>query len=374
MKAVFVLFDSLNRHVLGALRRHAHPHAEFRPAGAARRDLRPPLCRQPALHAGAARHADRPAELPAPQLGAARAVRQLLPRDPAERGVYSHLVTDHFHYFEDGGATYHNRYDSYEFIRGQEGDAWKAMVQPHWERLREMYHERQFSDRARATTARTTSSTASSSARRRTSPRSSASPRRWSSSTATATPTTGCCSSRPSIRTSPSTRPRASRAFRPAGTGRSATGRATAASTSCRRNARSCAPTTTRWWRCATSCSGELLDYFDAARPVEGHRAGRLHRPRLPARRARFLGEEPDEHVRGDRRTSRSSSIIRARRRGRRRGGGADPDDRSRADLPRHVRRARRRPRCKGISLLPVLEPGPSSCARARCSAISAAR
>ena len=54
-------------------------------------------------------------------------------------------MTDHFHYWEDGGATYHNRYDSYEFVRGQEGDLWKAMVQPPWERLREMYHARQFS-------------------------------------------------------------------------------------------------------------------------------------------------------------------------------------------------------------------------------------
>jgi arylsulfatase A-like enzyme len=64
-------------------------------------------------------------------------------------GVYSHLVTDHFHYFEDGGATYHTRYDSYDFIRGQEGDPWKAMVQPPWERLREMYHQRQFSQSVR---------------------------------------------------------------------------------------------------------------------------------------------------------------------------------------------------------------------------------
>ena len=66
-----------------------------------------------------------------------------------EAGIYSHLITDHFHYWEDGGATYHNRYDCYEFIRGQEGDPWKAMVQPHWERLREMYHERQFSEALR---------------------------------------------------------------------------------------------------------------------------------------------------------------------------------------------------------------------------------
>lgn len=43
-----------------------------------------------------------------------------------EKGIYSHLITDHQHYWEDGGATYHNRYSSYEFVRGQEGDLWKA--------------------------------------------------------------------------------------------------------------------------------------------------------------------------------------------------------------------------------------------------------
>ncbi|API91492.1 MULTISPECIES: sulfatase [unclassified Virgibacillus] len=41
-----------------------------------------------------------------------------------ESGVYCHLVTDHSHYFEDGGATYHNRYSTWEGFRGQEGDRW----------------------------------------------------------------------------------------------------------------------------------------------------------------------------------------------------------------------------------------------------------
>lgn len=43
-------------------------------------------------------------------------------------GVYTHLVTDHQHYWEDGGATFHGRYSSYEFFRGQEGDPWKGQV------------------------------------------------------------------------------------------------------------------------------------------------------------------------------------------------------------------------------------------------------
>nr|WP_249317124.1 sulfatase [Bacillus sp. FJAT-50079] len=44
-------------------------------------------------------------------------------------GVYSHLISDHFHYWEDGGSTYHNRYSSWEVVRGQEGDAWKGEVE-----------------------------------------------------------------------------------------------------------------------------------------------------------------------------------------------------------------------------------------------------
>lgn len=41
-------------------------------------------------------------------------------------GVYTHLISDHYHYWEDGGSTYHTRYNSWEISRGQEGDPWKA--------------------------------------------------------------------------------------------------------------------------------------------------------------------------------------------------------------------------------------------------------
>lgn len=41
-----------------------------------------------------------------------------------KNGIYTHLVTDHNHYWEDGGATYHSRYNTFEFFRGQEGDRW----------------------------------------------------------------------------------------------------------------------------------------------------------------------------------------------------------------------------------------------------------
>lgn len=52
------------------------------------------------------------------------------PQLRCKNGVYTHLVTDHVHYWEDGGLTYHTRYQSYELVRGQEGDQWKGQVEP----------------------------------------------------------------------------------------------------------------------------------------------------------------------------------------------------------------------------------------------------
>ncbi len=149
MKLVFVLFDSLNRHLLGPYggTRIDTPHFDrlaarsltfdqhyvgSMPCMPARRDMQ--TGRLSFLHRS---------------WGPLEPFDNAFPEALAQAGVYSHLVTDHAHYWEDGGATYHNRYDSYDFIRGQEGDAWKAMVEPHWERLRAMYDERQFSTERR---------------------------------------------------------------------------------------------------------------------------------------------------------------------------------------------------------------------------------
>ncbi|SFO90373.1 sulfatase [Salibacterium halotolerans] len=51
-----------------------------------------------------------------------------MPEILKSKGIYTHMVTDHKHYWRDGGSTYHPRYSSYELIRGQEGDRWKARV------------------------------------------------------------------------------------------------------------------------------------------------------------------------------------------------------------------------------------------------------
>lgn len=154
MRAVFVLFDSLNRHLLspyGGTRIDTpnfarlaaramtfdHHYVGSMPCIPARRDMQ--TGRLSFLHRS---------------WGPLEPYDNSFPEQLFEAGIYSHLVTDHNHYFEDGGATYHTRYDSFDFIRGQEGDGWKAMVQPPWERLRELYHERQFSTARRSNYAR----------------------------------------------------------------------------------------------------------------------------------------------------------------------------------------------------------------------------
>ncbi len=47
-----------------------------------------------------------------------------MPEILKKAGIYTHLISDHCHYWEDGGATYHGRYNSWQNVRGQEGDCW----------------------------------------------------------------------------------------------------------------------------------------------------------------------------------------------------------------------------------------------------------
>lgn len=51
-----------------------------------------------------------------------------MPEILKKSGIYTHLVSDHLHYWEDGGGNYHTRYNSWEIVRGQEGDHWKGHV------------------------------------------------------------------------------------------------------------------------------------------------------------------------------------------------------------------------------------------------------
>ena len=130
MKTVFLLFDSLNRSALGAYGGDAIATPNFDrlaalsmtfdrhytgslPCMPARRDL----------HTGRLNFMHR-------SWGPLEAFDNSFADCLRSKGVYSHLITDHVHYFEDGGAGFHTRFDSWEFIRGQEYDPWIAMVEP----------------------------------------------------------------------------------------------------------------------------------------------------------------------------------------------------------------------------------------------------
>lgn len=137
MRTIFCLFDSLNRTALGCYGGDAIPTPNFDrfaarsitytnhfvgslPCMPARRDL----------HTGRLNFMHR-------SWGPLEPFDNSYPEILREEGVYPHMVTDHLHYFEDGGSTYHSRFASYDYIRGQENDPWKAMVQPPLERMRE---------------------------------------------------------------------------------------------------------------------------------------------------------------------------------------------------------------------------------------------
>ncbi len=47
-----------------------------------------------------------------------------------EKNVYTHMITDHSHYFEIGGENYCQLFNTWDLIRGQEYDAWVSKVNP----------------------------------------------------------------------------------------------------------------------------------------------------------------------------------------------------------------------------------------------------
>lgn len=128
MRAVLVMFDSLNRRYLPqygaktidlpAFSRLAEHSVTFdscyggsMPCMPARREM----------HTGRVNFLHR-------SWGPLEPFDDSVPEILRRNGVYTHLVTDHQHYWEDGGATYHNRFSTFELFRGQQGDRWKGEV------------------------------------------------------------------------------------------------------------------------------------------------------------------------------------------------------------------------------------------------------
>ena len=144
MKTVFVLFDSLNRLALGAygnksiatpnFDRFAKKAVTFDnhyvgslPCMPARRDM----------HTGRLNFTHR-------NWGPLEPFDESFARILSKNSVYTHLISDHLHYFENGGWGYANAFDSWDFIRGQEYDALKVMVRPPIERLKEKFDPRHY--------------------------------------------------------------------------------------------------------------------------------------------------------------------------------------------------------------------------------------
>ncbi|WP_193106981.1 sulfatase [Brachybacterium sp. FME24] len=128
MKAIILMFDSLNRHMLEQYRdtiveapnfaRLAQKAATFdnfyagsMPCMPARREM----------HTGRYNFLHR-------SWGPLEPFDDSMPQILKDHGVHTHLASDHPHYWEDGGATFHTRYSTWEFFRGQEGDPWKGVV------------------------------------------------------------------------------------------------------------------------------------------------------------------------------------------------------------------------------------------------------
>ncbi|MFB7166494.1 sulfatase [Streptomyces sp. NPDC056242] len=128
MKAIMVMFDSLNRRMLppyGGDWTHAPNFARL-----AERSVTYDNCyagSMPCMPARREIHTGRHNFLHR-SWGPLEPFDDSMPELLKQSGVYTHLVSDHPHYWEDGGATYHGRYNTWEFFRGQEGDPWKGQV------------------------------------------------------------------------------------------------------------------------------------------------------------------------------------------------------------------------------------------------------
>jgi arylsulfatase A-like enzyme len=132
MRAILVVFDSLNRRQLPPYGGDAIAPQFERLAGRTVQFENAYVCSMPCMPARRDLHTGRPNFLYR-SWGPLEPFDDSFPELLAKAGVYSHLVTDHQHYFEDGGCTYHNRYSSWEFFRGQEGDKWiPSVADPEW--------------------------------------------------------------------------------------------------------------------------------------------------------------------------------------------------------------------------------------------------
>lgn len=131
MRAIILMFDSLNRHMLRPYAAETFvdaPNFARLAATAVTFDnfyagSMPCIPARREMHTGRYNFLHR-------SWGPLEPFDDSMPQMLKDAGVHTHLVSDHPHYWEDGGATYHTRYSTWEFFRGQEGDPWKGVVGP----------------------------------------------------------------------------------------------------------------------------------------------------------------------------------------------------------------------------------------------------
>ncbi len=124
MRAIMVMYDSLNRNFLPNYGSGEHRLPNFERLGREcvtfDNNYAGSLPCMPArreLHTGRYNFLHR-------EWGPLEPYDDSMPELLKQAGIYTHLISDHCHYWEDGGATYHGRYSSWQNVRGQEGDAW----------------------------------------------------------------------------------------------------------------------------------------------------------------------------------------------------------------------------------------------------------
>jgi arylsulfatase A-like enzyme len=129
MRAIILMFDSLNRHMLPPYAADTFieaPNFARLAAQAVTFDnfyagSMPCIPARREMHTGRYNFLHR-------SWGPLEPFDDSMPQILGEAGIHTHLASDHPHYWEDGGATYHTRFTTWEFFRGQEGDPWKGVV------------------------------------------------------------------------------------------------------------------------------------------------------------------------------------------------------------------------------------------------------
>lgn len=128
MRAIMVMFDSLNRIMLPPYggKDIVAPNFERLAAHAATFDnfyagSLPCMPARREIHTGRYNFLHR-------SWGPIELYDDSMPELLKKNGIYTHLVTDHWHYWEQGGSDYQTKYNSFEYARGPEGDPWKGLV------------------------------------------------------------------------------------------------------------------------------------------------------------------------------------------------------------------------------------------------------